>query len=414
MILVKHILILVLLVVLLSSCIENSIQAIDPDEPVAVVGENQTINLGSYFILDGSKSEKGNGTKLSYSWKEDPNNPVKFDVSDDAIQYYATDKSGIYKYTLTVNNSLKNSKPVDLFITVSPRSASLIENLKLEMEIRFYLKKQTGQLSESDLLSVDAITNNSDLYCAGGINSLKGIENCKNLKRLHLPSEWITDLTPLANLNKLEYLDLDQSRELTDVRPLSNLTMLKYLDLYSTNISDISSLSKLVNLEYLNLYLTELSDVSVISNFKKLKEFKITGLKNGDVTALKDVKDLEVLFAPFCEIKDISSLANLANLKVLYLMSNKIENISALSNKPDLYSLYLGDNNIEDISVLEHLVKLVYIELGANKIKNIEPLVKNLNIGKGTLVDLKPNPLDEKSLKEYIPDLVARGVVVLY
>ena len=47
-----------------------------------------------------------------------------------------------------------------------------------------------------------------------------------------------------------------------------------------------------------------------------------------------------------------------------------------------------------------------------NQITNIKPLVDNPGIGKGDIVGLDGNPLNEKSINEYIPALQARGVHV--
>ena len=60
-----------------------------------------------------------------------------------------------------------------------------------------------------------------------------------------------TDLTPLENCTKLEYLEI-QTNKITDLSPLRNLTGLHHLNLgYNTGISDLSPLYGLTNLERL-------------------------------------------------------------------------------------------------------------------------------------------------------------------
>ena len=60
-----------------------------------------------------------------------------------------------------------------------------------------------------------------------------------------------TDLTPLENCTKLEYLEI-QTNKITDLSPLRNLTGLHHLNLgYNTGITDLSPLYGLTNLERL-------------------------------------------------------------------------------------------------------------------------------------------------------------------
>ncbi|MBO7728025.1 MAG: hypothetical protein J6S50_05880 [Oscillospiraceae bacterium] len=60
-----------------------------------------------------------------------------------------------------------------------------------------------------------------------------------------------TDLTPLMNCTKLEYLEI-QTNKITDLSPLQNLTGLHHLNLgYNKDISDLSPLYGLTNLERL-------------------------------------------------------------------------------------------------------------------------------------------------------------------
>jgi hypothetical protein len=52
------------------------------------------------------------------------------------------------------------------------------------------------------------------------------------------------------------------------------------------------------------------------------------------------------------------------------------------------------------------------IGLSGNKIEDILPLVNNPYLGQGVYLYLGGNPLNEKSLNEYIPILIERGVTV--
>jgi len=69
---------------------------------------------------------------------------------------------------------------------------------------------------------------------------------------LSLPSDGITDATPVTKLVNLNHLDLS-GNAITDVTPLAELTALTFLDLSDNNISDVSALSGLNNLTTLYL-----------------------------------------------------------------------------------------------------------------------------------------------------------------
>jgi Leucine-rich repeat (LRR) protein len=98
----------------------------------------------------------------------------------------------------------------------------------------------------------------------------------------------------------------------------------------------------------------------------------------------------------------------------LYIRLNKINDISGIKNLESLDYLDAADNEIKDISELQYLPNIHLIGLSRNQIEDILPLVNNANLGKGVYLYLDGNPLNEKSVNEYIPALQARGVSVFY
>jgi len=56
----------------------------------------------------------------------------------------------------------------------------------------------------------------------------------------------------------------------------------------------------------------------------------------------------------------------------------------------------------------------MWLYLHNNLIADIYPLVQNGGLGTGDIVYLSGNPLSEDSINIYIPELVARGVIVTY
>jgi large repetitive protein len=135
-----------------------------------------------------------------------------------------------------------------------------------------------------------------------------------------------------------------------------------------------------------------LQNMQVISKFTKLDHLWLGELNVGDISFVSTLSELLYLRLSFCNVTDIS----------------------AISNCTKLVRLYLDSNSITDITGLERLTDINLLDLNYNQITNIEPLVNNSGLGKGDAVSLRGNPLDEISIKQYIPELTKRGVTVFY
>lgn len=76
--------------------------------------------------------------------------------------------------------------------------------------------------------------------------------------------------------------------------------------------------------------------------------------------------------------------------------------------------LNLSDNQIDNINSLSNLPNLQDLLLHRNQIIDIEPLILNHGINSGDVIVLTGNPLNDISVNNYIPDLIARGETVTY
>ena len=158
-----------------------------------------------------------------------------------------------------------------------------------------------------------------------GIKNLLGLENAVNLEKLDLNENEISDLSPIAKLNKLTKLSLIRNR-ISNLQPLSELTNLEYLDLYANKIVDISPLAKLTNLKHLDLH------------------------NNNDQTG--DPVHPTISGG----IKDISVVKNLTKLEMLSLGSNNITDITPIKNLTNIKDLVLSGNHISDYLGLEQYI----------------------------------------------------------
>ena len=269
-------------------------------------------------------------------------------------------------------------------------------------------KLVTDQVSRDDLESIFEL---GAYYC--GINSLDGIENLTELIFLNLCGNAISDISDLAGLDNIRYLNLDNN-DIQDISALQNLTNLVDLTLNDNKINDFSVLSGLQNLMYLNLNNTSIGDITVLKDLSHLMSLDLgnnpiddisllagftdlymLGLANtgtSDISVLKSLTNLNSLDIWGNSITDISSLSGMAELVHLNAVDNNIVDISVLKNLTGLQELYMSDNSIRDISALKNLINLEGIVLNGNPVADISPLAGltnliNLSFGENILIE---------------------------
>lgn len=148
------------------------------------------------------------------------------------------------------------------------------------------------------------------------IQNLEGMQHLKNLVAFVASHNQISDVSPLSNLTKLEFLDL-KNNLVTDIKDLGNLIKLYNLDIEGNKIADISILSNMPGLLILNLSNNKISDISVL---KELTVLQTLNLKNNQISIVESLRDLE-------------------NLTLLELSNNQISDISSL-NKIHIASVF--------------------------------------------------------------------------
>lgn len=403
------ILITLLASVLIFSC--GDIFNTDDTKLSANAGLDQATIVGSYAILDASKSE---GDIDWYEWEQDAKNPrevIIFSGNDNYKQQIGFVKEGVYKFRLIVKSGSKSSVADEASVMVNSNPNSLFEDPNLEIAVRFMLKKPTDILTDEILLTLDSLR---FFDIVEDITSLQGLQRCKNLTCLQMGHQSISDVYPVGALTKLRVLDLTQNRKISDVTPLAGLNELEWLDLDSNLITDISSLINLLNLKYLNLQLNQIENIDAIKHMIGLETLFLFRASLENISAISNLTKLTQLWVVDCGLHDISCLRNLENINNLHLAWNQINNIEPISNLMKLEWVALEQNNISDISALKDLLNLEYVRLWDNQITNIKPLLDNAGIGKGDIVALNGNPLDEISINEYIPALQASGVAVTW
>ncbi len=139
--------------------------------------------------------------------------------------------------------------------------------------------------------------NNSPISDISSMNQF--FESYDTLDHLNLRRTCVKDISPIANFNNLEILDLSRNKELDDtaIHTLGNIKFLNQLYLDDTNISDISDISKLDNLGVISIRNVKISDFSPLFNKPRLQKIVLNIDKANKLTQeTKEMLGKKILF----------------------------------------------------------------------------------------------------------------------
>ena len=214
------------------------------------------------------------------------------------------------------------------------------------------------------------------------VKSLEGLQYAENLEKLSMVNQEFGDISPLANLTKLKYLDLrnvaKNGHGIKDLSPLAKLTNLEYLNLFKAEPINVNELENLVKLKSLNLGAAKINSVSFASKMINLEYLNLEHNEFADVTALEDLVNLKTLLLDSTvktwitdtsksRIKDISKLNRLTKLEELGVSNNDIDNIDVVKNFKKLNKFHATNNNITNFESLLSLQGLQEVWIQENK-----------------------------------------------
>ena len=186
------------------------------------------------------------------------------------------------------------------------------------------------------------------------VESLEGIQYCRNLSEVYLRQQGISDFSFLENMVKMERITiegekLEQEINLAVLKNMRELNCLRISDIEVENIAALGSLDKLIEVE--------------------MNRCNIESLKG-----IEKLSQLSVLWLMGNKISDLRPLAKLQNIQILVIMENQIVDIAPLGDMKNLISLEIDDNNIKDVTPLIQLPNLQYVSLIGNEVDNIDIL----------------------------------------
>jgi len=313
-------------------------------EGISVALENGKLKLTLSNEAFNNISNDGLEVKVKYEFENE------MDYANIPTELYAnlklTKSSEKYiniedgKLLKVINKNLDKNRPDDQKVTVKE-----MESLT---ELSIFLKDDgSADFSENAKYSILGVptslagTKDFKFAVTRGMKSIKGLEYAKNLKKLKLNENEISDITPLKYLTKLEYLEIQRNR-IVDIKPLEKLTNLKFLKLYNNLIEDIVPLSNLTNLTGLDLHY----NVTVGGD----ESHKIISKGITDITPLKNLKNLTFLDLSANRIEDVSIIKGFDKIEHLDISGNRVKNYEGLG---EYLAKRLGDALNEGIGSMQ-------------------------------------------------------------
>lgn len=228
-------------------------------------------------------------------------------------------------------------------------------------------------LTDSDIQGLSKMRNLKKLNLDGNqLSDLTVLSGLTQLRSLSLgDNSSISDLSPLSGMVDLVNLTLPANSEISDLSPLSGMYQLKTLNMSGNNkafslIEDITPLSELSQLELLVLSVQSLNDLSPLSNLTSLRELRLYGAVSiSDLSPLSGMKNLEIIEMPQNQANsylgtDLSALGNLRHLKEIHFNMDGLSDLTPLANLTELEELniYGFEATYSSLEPLRDLKKL--------------------------------------------------------
>lgn len=130
---------------------------------------------------------------------------------------------------------------------------------RLDSAVREFVAKPTGDLLRSDLMGFENFYANY-----AGISGLSGIEVWTSLRGVSFAGNAVTNLTPLAALQRLEFLGLTDNG-IVDISALSSIPNLEVIQLRSNSVAELTPLAGLARLHLLDLTQNQIVELAPLA-----------------------------------------------------------------------------------------------------------------------------------------------------
>jgi Leucine-rich repeat (LRR) protein len=180
-----------------------------------------------------------------------------------------------------------------------------------------------------------------------------------------------------------------EGQGLTEIPDLSEYRALKRVFIGGNDISDISALAALEHLHFVELSYTQVDDLTPLQGAATERHFGLF-MEGVNPSVFPELPKLVQLFQGRANLVDIAHIKGCKNLITLDLKYNQIQDISPIGALYNLKVLELEDNQVQDTRPLKELKLLNYLNLENNQIQDVRPLAQ---LEKLETVKLEGNPI---------------------
>jgi Leucine-rich repeat (LRR) protein len=261
------------------------------------------------------------------------------------------------------------------------------------------LQIHKGRMEDLSGIEVFTQLEELDFILPGFFRDLEPLRHLTKLKRLHIQSEDLTDITALRDLTAFEYLEISCTG-INDLSALRGMVNLKYLDIAATDVTDLSPLENLDKIEYLNMFGVGISDLTPLRNMTQMRELHVDNpsyskATDPDIAPLTGMRALQKLHFTVPSFSDTDVLRNFPELTHLYLSGTQVSDLEPLKEFKTLKTLSLQSAQVTDITPVAAMERLENLYLDNTPIESLEPLrghptLSYLSIDHTNITDLSP------------------------
>ncbi len=200
-------------------------------------------------------------------------------------------------------------------------------------------------------------------------SQITNLHHMKDLRSLNLSDNYITDLSCLAGLTKMESLHFTNNN-VSDISFMKDMNELREISAENTGVSDISVLKGKTKLESVFFGDSYVTDITPIADSRGLKYVGFNEADIPDIDALTGMTELETICFAGCGITNLEPLKDSKKLRNIYLGRNKISDLSPLIGC-DIEEMYIDGNLLNgNIVAFRGLTAHGFIVLNNNGYRN--------------------------------------------
>lgn len=213
--------------------------------------------------------------------------------------------------------------------------------------------------------------NNSE---AEPIRSLEGIEVLSGLQGVDISFNAISDLAPLAALDRLRSIQAshNQLRSMSTALPIT----ITELNLDYNRISDVAWVAHYPALRKLALDRNLIEDIGPLAELSDLQSLALERNRISSIAPLQGLQAMRRLELSGNLVSDLTPLRNLAQMRLLDLSNNRITSIDGLRGMTALTELDLANNPLTELDGIQEATAIERLWLDGTQVRNLAPLAE--------------------------------------